>query len=55
MRSVASCREHEEESPGNIEHHTPEREVGGDVGKMWKKITASCFHRKSRGKGEKAG
>lgn len=32
MRSVASCQEHEEESPGNIEHHTSEMEAGGDVG-----------------------
>ena len=31
MRSVASCRAHEEESPGNIEHHTFERKGGGDV------------------------
>ena len=31
-RSVASCRAHEEESPGNIEHHTWQRQAGGDVG-----------------------
>ncbi len=33
MWSVASSRGDEEESPGNIEHHTFEIKAGGDVGK----------------------
>lgn len=32
VRAVASCRAHEEESPGNTEHRTSEMKAGGNVG-----------------------
>lgn len=54
MRSVASCQEHEEESPGNTERHTFERKAGGDVGgdvEEKNRLPADS----AAGKGEKAG
>ncbi len=53
-RSVASCRAHEEESPGNSEHHTWQRQAGGNVGEN---VTENYRQPVCgpAGKGEKAG